>query len=343
METMIPSQPEAQVQPVAQARTPFLKTMAMHVAIAALLVGGTDALIEKYAPVHSDLPPAQEWFNHQKADYIVLGNSIARSNVNTATLNERFEGDFVMYNRDGSYSAFWYLAVKNLFMQLKTKPKAILIIFRETDLTDPTYGVQGYRESDLVKMSVENEPVLTEKVWKPVMGGAGNMLFQNVPFIHGREAVKAKIYPTAKAMTMLLFDRQDGDIGVTINKMMNALIRPAARGEDPGEGSDRKDFDSRLDASLLPDIIEVAKRNDVTLVMVRAKKKAYVSKPQSAEMAAYMEHLKAYLEKNGAFLIDYGGLANLTEKDFTDGDHLNERGKVVFTDALSYDLLGILR
>lgn len=299
-------------------------------------VGGVNAFISAHKFSDSELAYYQGKYNRESPQWVVLGNSISKSNIDIEVLGKAFDKKVAMFRRDGSHSALWYISIANVFAKIKKKPELFILPFRETDLTDPLYGLSGFRETDLIALSEKQEPLLTEKIWEPSMGKLGNFLFQNIPFIHSRQEIKSMIYPHAKDIAVSLFSEHE-NFSRDINRIMNVLGKPADILNEQkrfGEGS----FEDKLKKSLLPDIVDAVQKNNISLVLIRVKKKSHIVEPESMEMKQYMSDLRDYLESNGIIFLDYTQLDDIHKEHFASGDHLNEQGKKIFTEHLIQDL-----
>ncbi len=308
----------------------------LHAIIGSIAVGGVNTLISTHKLSDSELAYYRGKYDREIPQWVILGNSISKSNIDMETLGNELGKKVAMFRRDGSHSALWYIAMANVFAKVKKKPEVFILPFRETDLTDPLYGLSGFRETDLIALSEKDEPLLKEKVWEPSMGKLGNFLFQNIPFIHSRQEIKSMIYPKTKNIAVGLFGKNE-NFSRDINRIMNVLGKPADILNEKkrfGKGS----FEEKLANSLLPDIVEIVKKYNINLVLIRVKKKSHIVEPESVEMRKYMADLRDYLESNGVVLLDYTELDDIHKEHFASGDHLNEEGKRIFTEHLIQDL-----
>lgn len=312
-----------------------------NVLIAAAVFGGAGLWMRYEKIPTSPVGYYREKYNRDKPNWVILGNSLAGSNIDTEYLKAKFKNKIENFKRDGSYSAFWYIALKNVFMELGQKPKVVMVVFRDTDLTDPTYGLEGFRETHILALSEGKEETLDRKVWEPYMGKFGNFLFQHLAFVRNREEIKALVYPQVKRMTSALLGRPLDAVTEQANKVLNEPGRSALSTANPDARLTRETFGERLGKSLLPDMVAMAKKEKIILVMVRAKDRVYLTKPESERMKEYTRQLRAYLEGNGAYFFDYSAAKDVQEKHFASDDHLNEQGKKIFTETLYKDLLKI--
>jgi len=100
------------------------------------------------------------------------------------------------------------------------------------------------------------------------------------------------------------------------------------------------DFDSQVERSFLPDMLQIANANNVKLVFVRIKVES--GHEDSPELNAYLARLDEYLNGHNGSLLDFGSDQHLTHDLFRDPLHLNEQGQMVFTQLVADGLKGLL-
>ena len=104
--------------------------------------------------------------------------------------------------------------------------------------------------------------------------------------------------------------------------------------------NDSVTFSDQVTDSFLPDIIELADKNDTQLVFVRVKRRRdLLPNRESASLKEYMLELKAYLAEKKVLLFDFTDNQQLLEKHYAKGDHLNKKlGAPLFTKLLAEQL-----
>lgn len=314
----------------------FLKAAFLHFIIAATLITAVNGFVISKKFQGTRLKSDLVKMNQEKADWILVGNSLARSNVDVEMISAKFKNKTSRFFEEGLYSAHWYLSVKNIVSKLDKKPSLVMIIFRDRDLTEPLYGITNNRETHLNAVSEKNEEVLDEKVWRPSQGMLQNYLYHALPFVYARQSVRLSIYTRSKEIgsmaTLALIQKTDDDIG----EMLETAMTPVLDGS--GELPSELPFEEQVERSLLPDILDLLHAQKITPVFIRSKNEKYVSAQQSESMAAYMRELEKYLKQNDAYLFDYHDMPAIKASDFAGRDHLNPKGKKIFTEMLIKDL-----
>jgi lysophospholipase L1-like esterase len=124
----------------------------------------------------------------------------------------------------------------------------------------------------------------------------------------------------------------------------NLLVDAIATAESYLYTPEQLDFARQLDRSFLPDIVELAKENNIQLILVRTK---HLDDPteasESAALKAYIKALKAFAKDNDVFVLDFAHDEHLTSDLFIDSHHLSQAGRVVFTKMLAEALAPILK
>ena len=79
----------------------------------------------------------------QKPHIVLLGNSMLGNGVSDKGFQALTGKRTVKFWTGGGASAWWYLSIKNVICQAKTKPETVMIFFRDQYLTDPDFRVDG--------------------------------------------------------------------------------------------------------------------------------------------------------------------------------------------------------
>jgi hypothetical protein len=98
------------------------------------------------------------------------------------------------------------------------------------------------------------------------------------------------------------------------------------------------DFNARLGDSYLPELVRLAQENNIKIIFVRIKVE---SDPDSPALNDYLQDLSEYLEGKASYYLDFGDDPRLTHDLFQDSVHLNEKGKILFTELLANELIEI--
>jgi hypothetical protein len=102
-------------------------------------------------------------------------------------------------------------------------------------------------------------------------------------------------------------------------------------------------FDDQIGKSFLPEVIRLCKENDIQLILIRMPILRFEEPgTQPAGLNDYIQNLANYLEANGISFFDFDQ-KEFTSEYFSDSLHLNEQGKVVFTQKLVESLKTVIK
>lgn len=104
------------------------------------------------------------------------------------------------------------------------------------------------------------------------------------------------------------------------------------------------DFKKIINKSFLPYMIRIARERKFQLVITRHKTRRYAenSTNETAEQKKYTEDICEYLKNNKVIFLDYIRNSDIMLEHYGGGDHLNKRGKEIWTRSLAKDLNKIL-
>lgn len=274
---------------------------------------------------------------------VLLGNSMVGNGINVEYFNDLTKTPTYILYLGGSESAWWYLAFKNIICKSKIQIPTVAFFFRDNELTDPTYRVTGAFKPRIDMLCDSNEEVLDHLAYFNNLTNFDFMLSSNWPLYQKKDSVKSKIDIFIKEKTAkYFFNRSGKDIDDAIKTVfadtnMNKELFTKYQFKIDQNASSEFDFKKNLNTSFLPQIISLAKRNNIKLLFVRVKKRRdLIPYSQPTELLNYMSALSEYLEKQNITFIDFTNDRRIAEKDYTDGDHLDNRNSpMTFTKLLA--------
>ena len=112
-------------------------------------------------------------------------------------------------------------------------------------------------------------------------------------------------------------------------KLYKAALRAAAAPRTDKE----YDFDREVSRSFLPLMIRILKEHDIRFAFIRMKrsKEKIVADPR---LDAYIRSLEAYLNEHDVPFIDFATEERILPEYYGSGDHMNRRGRNLFTKIL---------
>jgi hypothetical protein len=286
-----------------------------------------------------------------QADVALIGDSILHYGVDPARLAQLTGRKVYKLDIPGSASAAWYLAIKNVFAAVPHKPRYVIVTFRDTILTVPGYRVNG-KYFDLVsQLATPQDEFFLQRAFIQEMSLPEQLADQYLPLYGSRLNLREKIdHATRYAVPALLgCDAACNDqANVTVfggdNLDQNLLVDAVASAESYLYTPDRLDFDRQVGQSFLPEMVRIARSNNIQLILVRTKHLDDLSEAsESAALQGYIQALKAYAAGNKLIYIDFSHDPRLTKDLYFDNYHTNKAGMAVFTQILAEALLPILK
>ena len=287
----------------------------------------------------------------KNADLVLLGDSVLVLSVDAQQLEQLTGESTYRMGIPGSASAVWYLAMKNIIARSPHKPQYVIIVFRDTILTAPGYRVNGKYFTLVDMLANTDDTLVVQKAFIQQMSPVEQWADRYVPLYGSRLRLRETVdYYIRYSLTNLIgCDPQCNDnanvaVFQDLNLDTNLLVEAIATAESYLYTPEQLDFAAQLDRSFLPDIVALAKENDIQLILVRTK---HLDDPteatESAALKDYIKSLKDYAEKNGVIVLDFAHNERLTSDLFVDTHHLSPVGSTVFTKMLAEALAPILK
>lgn len=319
-----------------------------HAVMGAVMLSAATLLVRSCrAP--NRIQAAAERFLAEAPEILLVGNSLLRVGVDEAALEARLGRTAFKLTSDGSGTAFWYLVAKNLVPAAKPPPRAQVMLFHTTELTDPLVDFEGGIPTDLEALSGPAEPLLMERAYVPAMGRFLATAYRHSSLVRGRRTAReeterrfrndwiAPLIGVTGREVNLAFVNVLGD-----RKMRRDLIDQYQAGRRTSS-LERFRFPERLARSLLPALVDELRAHAVVPVFVRQRSLAQArGVAASPELAGYLRALESWLAEHGAELIDLSGTEAIGPEQFMAGDHLSPDGALRITALVAERLDTIL-
>jgi hypothetical protein len=287
-----------------------------------------------------------DYIEENQPQIVLLGDSTLVLGVDADALAEQTGKSVYSIGIPGSASALWYLLLKNNIAEASYKPEYVLVVFRDSILTAPGYRVQGSYFELLDEYARRNEPILMEKAFVNLMNPLEIAAEKYFPLYVSRSDIRRGIDSKIRYFAPPLFgcdnictDYALGEIFAGADMEPGELVDAVGAAESLLYTSEQLDFEVQVDRSLLPDMIEIAKANNINLVFVRIKVLSGVG--DSPELNRYLASLGNYLYEQNIHMLDFGDDSRFTPELFRDSIHLNENGRELFTQLVADDLMRI--
>jgi hypothetical protein len=281
--------------------------------------------------------------NEEEPQILVMGDSVARTNVDKHLMAEGSGKRISVISEDGAGSALLYLILKNNIANADPKPETMIVLFRDTVLTSSAFRVHGNffamvdeyagADDDLVlQLAIRDRMNPLEKLaeaYFPPYWARSNLqaiLVSRILYLPTQMLLGCNLECSDEAMNRV-FGNQNFD-----PDQFNRAINLA---EDFLYTDENLDFEHQINRSFLPEIIRLCRENNIQLILVRTKTLRFSREvPEPEALAAYIDSLRTYTQGENVPLIDFSHSDRLPPSLFTDINHLNSEGKKVFTEML---------
>ena len=277
----------------------------------------------------------------EKPDMVMLGDSTLLDGVDPERLSSLTGIKVSSFDVPGSASAFWYLVLKNNIVEAEYKPKAVLILFRDTILTAPGYRVHGSYFVQLDEYARRNEPILLERAYLNLMNPLERLAEGNMPLYaarvqirQGMDALIRYSLTSGLGCTKKCNDDSMAEVFTSANLEPGQLRNAIAAAEGYLYADGQLDFERQVERSFLPEMIHLTQENNIQLILVRLKT-LITDEQDTKAVERYMGDLSEYLAAHHVVLLDFGRDPRLTNTYYKDALHLTREGEARFTDMLA--------
>jgi len=285
-------------------------------------------------------------------DVVLLGDSTLRLGVDADQLSSALGRETYKVAIPGSASAIWYLALKNIILESSHRPATLVLFFRDTLLTRPDDRVTGRYFALVDELAGRHEPLVTQLSYVQQMSPIEKIMDQYFPMYGDKSMLKDKLEyaPRYEPSVRLLNCNQECADAAVNTLFETANLRPESahqtliNAEIGLYGSGAEDFAHQVDRSYLPEIVRLCQENSIRLILVHTPTQVYPTRNSEPEfIRRYLADLQSWLEARDVTYLDFYHDPRITSDMYLDAVHMNERGRVVFTEALSEALRPILK
>ncbi len=286
----------------------------------------------------------------QKHDIIFLGNSVLRDAINMELFQKITEMKAHKLNQGGSYTTWWYLAIKNYIVKLKNKPKYLAINFRETYLTDPKIFVESVFRKNINTLRNTEEPLVDQLTYGNSQAYIDSLLRKYwVPYGQSFRA-KTRFKESIKRLNDKIFSLSPNTTKYAINNlfiaenMNKSFLNKKTELLLPQNSEARKDFKNRCQKSYLPHIIKLCEDAGINLIFVRNKTmKQAAGQLDSDSTREYFSNFRQYIAGfSHVHFFDLSELKEIKLKHFPYDDHINPEGSKILTKDLAHKFLNLI-
>lgn len=266
--------------------------------------------------------------------WVFIGDSMLGTRIDPVRLGQisTTGSEFVAFLYHAATGpAWWYLAFKNQLVVSGVKPRMTFIFFRDTNLTDTMFRLEGQYGVALDEVATASEPELDKLVAAHRKGG-WYRVHRAVNNAYELDLATSWMEPAIRRWWVRWKDPRPGAIQHFEWNVDNLFSVDAIRydvGADLAQSdvADVPDFRRDLPTSVLPLILDLSKRHGLPVCFVRVQRRPVGNRPpeQFPELQRYVADLKSWLDGNGACFHDDTGDPEMTLDLYEDGDHVGDR------------------
>lgn len=270
--------------------------------------------------------------------WVIIGDSMAGSRIDPGLLTRLTGGQTAPLLYAGSGPGWWYLALKNWVISSGIRPKAVVVFFRDTNLTNVMFRIDATWSLDTAALDREDD---LNTVVARRRGTAFYQARDAVDRVYQASAARRWIEPAVNewpARAMFPFRRQRTAFLEALNERFGlAHLRPMDAADMQATEDREADFDRYVDASVLPLMLRDARAAGLPLLLVRVQRRPLNGRPpeQSAALRRYVAKLHAFVESHGGVFMDDTGDPAETIDLYEDGDHLSREGRRRYTELFA--------
>lgn len=278
-------------------------------------------------------------------NFVLLGDSTLYEGVDPVLLAAGLGQPVYEMATPGSGTAAWYLQMKNIILESTHRPKYVIIFFRNTMLTVPQYRTTGRYFALLDDYATKNEALVSDLAFVNQMSPLERFAEQYIPLYTARVEIRDDLDNAIRYLLPRLLGCDRDCTNEAVSSIFGREVDPVALNlvqEDASKtlyAQEELNFETQVETSLLPHMIELAQKNNIKLIFVRMR----IFGPEP-EMSAYRNELDSYLlQQDNVFLLDYWNDPRISESYYVDSLHMNALGKKEFTKILSEELKAIIQ
>ncbi|HVN15266.1 MAG TPA: hypothetical protein VMT73_05955, partial [Anaerolineales bacterium] len=287
--------------------------------------------------------------DNQHPAMVLLGDSLLTKDVDAPQIQNALGLSTYKLDIPGSSSALWYLITKSNIVPAGSPPRYLIVLFRDTILTAPTFRTTGPYFGMIDKFAAPTDTLLTQRAYLADLNLLQPAMEEYLPLYtyrsQMRDSLDAALRHTVPALTGCDHDCADGAMQDALGDIApQAYAASIVQAEQVLYANEELNFSAQVNRSFLPEIIQLAQSRGIQLIFVRAPTNIFpneASKPKGLE--TYIIDLKDYLAAKQIPMIDLSHVKGIGPAQFVDPHHMTLEGKAIFTQALAEALKGYVK
>jgi hypothetical protein len=269
--------------------------------------------------------------------FVVIGDSMA-GRIEPDVLGALGGGPVAPILQNATGSAYWYLAFRNYVLASGVRPRWVIVFFRDTNMTDVMFRIDGPYRSKLDEVARDAEPELNAVVGARLGGGRRHvhrLLDRAYRVDRTREWLEPMINAWPARMVAgptawpRLLDRVNASFDLE-------HLRPIVQADMAATDERSMDFGQFVQASVLPLLLAEARDAGIRLCLIRVLRRTLAGEPaqEPPAMARYSADLRAFVEARGGVYFDDREDPFLARLPYADGDHVARAAREPYTRRL---------
>lgn len=267
---------------------------------------------------------------HLNPDYIVLGNSMVESRINSKLLSSLTNSNVLLMTNGGIQSAVWYLLVKNMIVESNVTPKYVFIFFRGNIFSMPRERTEANYRQYVEAYSTENESTFNTTI-KNDLGFPVEQIRHYLTSTLDLQPYRSQSQNFIQALAYQF--AATGSTYISHRQMMGELFHYSNYRSIEATKTDHN-FDKpfRPEDGFMPAIIDEADAGDIKMVFVRIQERPTKHNLEKNErMRDYIGDLEKYVTTRGHVFYDFTGDTKLPVKMYGEGDHIADAYRDQYT------------
>ena len=291
-----------------------------------------------------------EKIQRSKAEIVFVGNSVTISAYDMSLLESLVNERCLKICWGGSYTAWWYLVLKNIVARYGENVTHCVFTFRFHHLTETNRNAGIRSEFKLAAIADDTEKLLERLLFEKTTAGIPHVAYRLLPLARLRKDTELRIRSTLKysivaplvsvsadeidqALTNVFSQEKMNEDLMTIRQ--KAALRQGVRSETK--------FSGDLKNSFLPEMMKIAQDADIDLVFVRIRtREEALEDDLSTNEMDYLKELGSYLDSKGCSFISLAEDNRIKALHFRDAHHFNKKGRFIVTKIIADELSQLL-
>ncbi|ODS52305.1 MAG: hypothetical protein ABS36_17045 [Acidobacteria bacterium SCN 69-37] len=266
--------------------------------------------------------------------FVTIGDSMA-GRIDPDVLAAVGGGPVAPILQNATGSAYWYLVFHNYVLVSGVQPRWVIVFFRDTNMTDVMFRLDGPYRWKLDEVAQDTEPVLNAIVDRRV-GGGRRSVHRRIDSVYRVERTREWLDPILSRWPARLVAGEAGT--ARLLERTNAAfdlprLRPMQQADMAAADDASADFDRFVEASVLPQLLDEARDAGIRLCLVRVLRRTQAGEPavETPALARYTADLRRYVEARGAVYFDDRDDPELAALPYADGDHVAREARAPYT------------